>query len=500
MHKVVKAFSLLLVAAPVLAFTWAYGGARADVLARVMPWACALCAFGTLLLPMRRHDESWGAAERRVCIGMLKDPCFWIACVLFAYLLVPLFNVSLCPTCDWRAIDAGADPYPPYRFLPFCANPGEHVGLLWLFGPSLLAALGVRHGLTGGGRRVLLEVLVWNGAALAMLGFVQLATGAKLPYWEKTAGEAPYFFSVFGYPNMGGAFFTLMFALSFGLWLCRMGQAENLSINAEKEGVRHLFLRTNYPFFGVALNLCGLLGTLCRAAMVFAFALSAIFFFYVILRAFSGNDWRRGRRFRNAVVSGALMLGLFAAIYVYAPAEVGVELGTVSPRAAIDRTAGKGQYHTRVATKIMRDFPFFGVGGWGYRHFAHAYMTPDELQKRQSRGGANVHNDYLQFLAEHGIVGFSLMLAFVWLLAAPSGRAWKTAAGKAIAAGRSGIGASTLVLYAVSPAVVWSFLGCLAVLVHAFSDCPLRSGAVLASLFVVIPASFGFLHHMSSKD
>ena len=495
MHSLLKNLSVLLVSAPVLAFAWTFGGSRVQPLIRVMPWASLACAVGLLLLPQRHGDEAWGVSVRRVVVAVLKDSFFWVALVLMAYLAIPLFNVALCPGCDWQAIDAGVNPKAPCQFLPFSVRPAEHAGLLWLFGPSLLAALAIRHGLTRSGKRTCFELLVWNGAALALLGVVQKAFGALSPFWGDAMYAQVHFFSVFGYPNMGGAFFTLMFAFSLGLWCCRMGRSEAVSLKSEKEGGRHVFLGTHYPFLAVMLNLCGVLGTLCRAAIIFVVALSAIFFVYVLLRAFSGHDWRRGRRFRHAIASCSLMMGLFAAVYVYAPPEVGREIGTVSPLAIADRVTGKGEYHTRVATAIMRDFPFFGVGGWGYRHFSHAYMTDEELRHRQRQGGANVHNDYLQFLAEHGIVGALLIVACVWILAAQTGREWRRLVRQALASERSGMGSSTLVLFAISPAVLWSFLGCLALLVHAFGDCPLRSGAVLAVFLAILPVSYGFIPH-----
>lgn len=504
MRAILSSFTLLLIAAPVLVFAWAYGGSRAGVLAQVMPWASLACAVGLFILPQRHENEGGLAAIRRVAVGVLKDPFFWIALVLVGYLLYPLYNVGLCPGCDWQAIDAGADPYPPHRYLPFCVNAAEHRGVVWLFAPALLAALGIRHGLTRAGKRAYLGVLVWNGAALAVLGFVQLMTGARFPYWEQVE-HTTVFFSVFGYPNMGGAYFAVMYAISLGFWCERMGHVERQPL-ALKEGAavpRHPFVGTHYPFLAVVLNLCGLLGTLCRAAIILAVALSAIFFAYMLARAFSGSDWRRGRRFKHAVVSCALMLAFFAVVYVYAPVEVGRELGTVNMAGVADRVSGKAQYHTRVASAIMRDFPLFGVGGWGYRHFSPSYMKPAELSQRQTQGGANVHNDYLQFLAEHGLVGFSLLVACVWLLALPSGRGWKAVAQEALktrSSMQAGPGDSAYVLFSVSPAVLWSFLGCVAVLVHAFGDCPFRSGAVMSTFLALLPVSYGFIPRQQVKS
>jgi len=490
--------SLLLVAAPVLSLAWTYGGSRALALRAVMPWACAACAAGLLLLPQRHEGEDWPTAERRVLAGLLKDPFLWALLVLAVYLAVPLFNVSLCPVCDWRAIDAGADPYPPYRFLPFCACPAEHAGLLWMLGPAFLGALAVRHGLTRRGKRMFLEVVVWNGALLALFGFFLVLAGIDRPLGAGASGARTHFFSMFGYPNMGGAFFTLMYAMSFGLWFFRMGNVESLPMDKASNRAPHSFLRSHYPVIAVALNLGGVLGTYCRAAIILSAALSAAFVIYAVLRAFTGQDWRRARRFRNAVVSCGLMLGLFALVYIYAPVQIGREVGTVDTLSVADRLSGKGQYHTRAATAIMRDFPVFGVGGWGYRHFAPAYLSQKDLSQRQMGGGANIHNDYLQILVEHGVAGFALFALCVWLLARPTFQTWRKRVVKILTVGRSGLGSSSLVLFAAAPPVLWGFLGCIAVCVHAFGDCPLRSGAVLSGLLAVLAASIGFFRHDSA--
>ena len=501
MTHVLQALSLILVAAPVIVFAWAYGGTRAPVVARVMPTVTVFCVLACVLLPQRRPGEGWRDSVCRVLAAAIRDPLLWVSVALIVCLLVPLFNVSLCPVCDWKAVDAGVNPHPPFRWLPFCAHAREHAAVIWWFVPSLAVAFGVRHALVRAGKRAFLELLVWNSAALAILGFVQVLTGARFPYWESPA-RPDYFFSVFGYSNMGGSFFLLGYALSLGLWLRRIGNVENGdAVKTSSDRSAHPFVSAHYPALAVALNLCAVLATLSRAAIVLSAALTALFFIYVILRAFSGNDWGRGRRFRSAVTTLSLMLGLFAAVYIYAPPSVGRELRTLNSFAVADRVTGKAEYHTRVATSIMRDFPLFGVGGWGYRHFGPVYLQDIDARPNagSSAGAANVHNDYLQFLVEHGLVGFALMVACVWLLALPTCRTWRQLTLLALEAGRSGMGASTQVIFTVQPPVLWSFLGVVAVLVHAFGDCPLRAASVLSAVFAILPATLGYMPHQTDE-
>ena len=498
MERILAFLAPLLAAVPVVAFAWTYGGTRAQELLRVMPWA-ALVGAAVFLAPQRHPGETWAASLRRVFSAMARDPFVWTALALLAYLALPLFNTSLCPVCDWKAIDAGVNPFPRFRWLPFCAHPGEHLSVIVWFAPSLLVAAVVRHALVRAGKRVFLELLVWNAAALALLGIVQSVTGAQFPYWG-TPPRPVHFFSVFGYPNMAGAFFGLGYTLSLGLWLQRIACVEGETVKSGTFRSDHPFVSAHYPVLAVALNLFAVLATVSRASIILAVAVTAVFVAYLVMRAFSGNDWGRGRRFRSCVTVLSLMLGLFAAVYVYAPPTVGHELRTLSSFAVANRVTGKGEYHTRVATAIMRDFPFFGVGGWGYRHFAPVYMKPEDKPGAGASGGANVHNDYLQFLVEHGLAGFSLMAACVWLLLLPTGRAWRQLTIQAIAAGRSGMGASTQVVFAVQAPIIWGVLGVAAVLVHAFGDCPLRSAAVLSHVLAVLPALFGFLPHAVGEE
>ncbi len=164
------------------------------------------------------------------------------------------------------------------------------------------------------------------------------------------------------------------------------------------------------------------------------------------------------------------------------------------------RVTGKGQYHVRVATAIWKEHPLFGCGGWGYKHFCIPAMTKEEYQTIQVVGGINVHNDYLQFLAEHGLVGFGLMVAIVILLVWPTGQIWAAMA-KAIRFApmrkQPPQPRSLFVLPAAAFALFWAAI---CTLIHSFGDCPLRSPAVLSLFFVELAAIDGFLPHIELKQ
>ena len=91
--------------------------------------------------------------------------------------------------------------------------------------------------------------------------------------------------------------------------------------------------------------------------------------------------------------------------------------GTV--RTAWDRInlelGGRPQF-ARAAIAIWREHPWFGVGGWGYKYLVASHVPEKYWPLLEKRGWANVHVDFLQFLAEFGAVGTGLLLAALGVL------------------------------------------------------------------------------------
>ena len=75
-----------------------------------------------------------------------------------------------------------------------------------------------------------------------------------------------------------------------------------------------------------------------------------------------------------------------------------------------NHVTGKNTHHSRVAMELVKKYPLFGCGGWGYKHLSLNLMEPDELRTPLAIGSANVHNDYLQFLCEHGAIGLGCLV------------------------------------------------------------------------------------------
>jgi len=66
---------------------------------------------------------------------------------------------------------------------------------------------------------------------------------------------------------------------------------------------------------------------------------------------------------------------------------------------------------------IWKEHPWFGVGGWGYKYLVASHVPESSWPALEKRGWANVHVDFLQFLAEFGAVGMALLLGALAVLA-----------------------------------------------------------------------------------
>ena len=510
-------------------FAWLFGGARADYILPVMPWLTAFLLEVMLCFPQRHEGETTYEARSRVWEAMRGDPLVWVSLGLVLLLIVPFFNVGLCPVCDYPAIQAGADPKPLIPFIPFCVNRMEHLNVVMWFVPTLTATVAAKHALLKKGKRTFLAMIVWNGLALGVVGAIQQMTEAKGPLWVEDCFQSAYFFSTFGYPNMAGDYFTTLFGLAVGLWRWQLdestrspsmikapssapavgaeaasgGDAEHShhhhhhhgSSAPKKEGhfwQRHYYLIPAVIFFFCALD------TLSRAAVMLVTGLAIIFFLHTFVCSFA--KMKKAQRVRSGALS-VLVLALIAICAVmFMPEDLQREVNTLNTTEVLDRVTGKGQYHVRVATEIWKDHALFGVGGWGYKHFCLQYMTDKELRQIQMVGGVNVHNDYLQFLAEHGLVGFGLMVTVVVLLLMPLGRVWRAMVDSIRFIPNKEQPPQPVQLFVI-PAPVFCILAtAVATFIHGFGDCPLRSPAVLSLFFVSLACIDGFLPRLKKRD
>ena len=474
---------------------WLYGGMDAPSLASATPWLLLFLAEVIIVFPQKHAGESTYDCRERVWKAMKKDPLVWTGLGLILLLAIPFLNNGLCPNCDRVKIAAGVDPEPLITFIPWCVNRLQHYNVFLWFVTAITSMIAVKHALTHHGKRVFIKMVVWNGFLLAILGFVQIAAEAPGPLWRpigKGDGSVVYF-STFGYPNMAGDYFTTLFGLAVACWRDAYeevrAELKALKDAAMKDRYRlfwrkYLYLVLAAVFFFAAIN------TLSRAAIILVTSLAGVYFLHTFI-AFT-HRMKRAERVKKGTISLALvgLVIFFASLSI--PEDLQHEVDTINADAVLERVSGKGQYHARVATEIWKDNLLFGCGGWGYIHFCIPKMTPEERKQLQKVGGINVHNDHLQFLAEHGLVGFGAMVIIVIMLLLPIYDDWRLRLKKLRFAKKHDLPAAPIQLFAIPAPVFIILMTAVATAIHGFGDCPLRSAAVFVLFFSSLAALPGF--------
>jgi len=484
------------VAALIIALGWIHGGTRPDWLLPVIPWMAFAILQWLLLCPQPKRDEFMLESRQRIWKLITHDPLTTISLAFTVLLIIPFFNVAQGPmwvesTKQWQVFA------PPVKWLPFTTDIYRHgVVLLW-FIPAMITVLSVKHGLLKRAKRVLLEVICWNGAALVLLGFLQLALKATA-----ILGLTPldtYFFSVFGYVNVGAAYFTLIGSLSFGLWLQQAAEEANLAVISTLDtDEMQSKLVTHRMFFPMVICFAGAISTLSRAAIVLCVLLFVFFLVYGL-----AYIWKRitlGLRISILAGLSALIFCIIVLFFALKLEGLKKEMSSITLDAVVERVMGSNIYHVRVSKQILADYPLFGVGGWGYPVYQRVYMTPDEIKNMQIVGGSNVHNDMFQFLAEHGYVGFGLMIAFALLLVIPLARdITRFCRLKTAETQHAQPLAASHWFYRIPPVAVAVFAGTTATVLHSLGDLPFRSPAVLVVWLVALVCASGWLPTINSK-
>lgn len=448
--------------------SWARGGSEPAHF-WALPWlALGIVEMMFLLPPVRASDRS-SDAWRRLRRSLVRDPVLYLGGMLVVVLLIQWLNG---PRQLEFVTESGAWIYspPPWPGLPFCVVRSEALQVL-LWGLTVYAILlAVRHGLNRAGKLLLLRLIAVNGALLSLLGLAQLACGTDKIFWVSHIGT--YFFATFGYPNHAGAYFTLLTALNGGLLLQALG---------DKNQTRHGW----WLGLCLILNVLGSVFSLSRAGIVLTAGLllaGGLYApFYLSSRLERGDKWRLG-------VGAAIVLALAALLYFAAPDNpVRREARTVNLLRLHEELLGDRKLLASAALDIWQDYPWTGVGGWGFRRHVALYLGKEHWDYLRSAGRANVHNDPLQYLCEHGIVGAGLILALIFTLIA---QLWLRLA----QAPPASDGERPRVWFLRVSPLVWAIMaGTSATFVHSLIDLPFRSIAILSVWFVALASAPAFV-------
>lgn len=491
--------AVLTVALATSLVAWLFGGTRGDLLAQVAPWLFVITMEVLLFFPQRHRGESSMEARVRVWAALKHDRLVWISGGCLVLLAIPFVNYGLCPHCDAEMIAAGFDPKPPIPIVPFCVNRVQHLNVVYWFMLALSTAVLVRHGLVRRGKRMALEFIVWNGMALAILGFVQEVMGAPGPFWDTDNGtfygNTIDFFSSFGYSNMAGSYFTTLFGIAVALWRDHYErfreEAKTRDTSKSAPPVPRTFWKKHYFLIPAGVFLFAAMNTFSRAAIFMVSTLAVICFVHTLVSFVS--RMHRVRRVKVVTWSALIFSLVVYFAVVAAPSSVKKEMDRTGTIEVLDRVTGKMR-SVRAAVDIWKDNRLFGCGGWGYRHFLLPKLTQKEIDMRlHVVGGINVHNDHLQFMLEHGLVGFGLLVAIVVLLVRPIAVDWRELVRGLRFKSGADLPPRPVAIFALPASVLFILLTVFFTVIHACGDCPMRSSAVLVLFFVSLAAMPGFM-------
>ncbi|HXH69858.1 MAG TPA: O-antigen ligase family protein [Pyrinomonadaceae bacterium] len=314
-------------------------------------------------------------------------------------------------------------------------------------------------------RKVVFVIIIF-GSLMAFFGILQRLANTDAIYGLRPSPQALPFASFINQHH-----FAAFMEMTIGITLALIfGQA------TKKD--KQILLIIAVVLMGIAILLTGSRGGLLSLLGVVGFLVTANLLGKTKNAESSGGEENQNNFRRNfAFITGglALMLVLFGAVLLLGGDE-SLLRGIGLQANQLDISNGRSHFW-QIALKIFIAYPIFGAG---LDSFGTAFTGYDTWNG--SLRVEQVHNDYLQILAEAGIMGFACVAGFIFLLFKQSLQIIGTASDNFR---RS--------------AAIGALAGCFGVLVHSFFDFPLRTTAnaffflmlvVIATASIYYPKSY----------
>jgi O-antigen ligase len=385
---------------------------------RLMPqWislGLAAVAFAVALINRHYRDELAPQGDFKLIMWpkLLRFPLAWLGLLLLGYVLTQALNPAwvyarnathwwLEPVNHITWLPAGMET--PFNGM----NPWR---VLVIYGTAWLTVCALWVGVT---RRVTVQwlfgIVAANGALLAILGILQRVTGATKILWFWDTKGITYFFSTIIYKNHAGAYFNLVLMLTVGLLYWHFSRAE-----------RRLERSSPAPVFGFICVLLGIsvLLTNSRGATILLMGFSLIAFIGFIVRC---TLYRSESRSPWTITVLCAVFSLFIGLGAYF-----LNAGTAFERVSnlIENRQSDSSVVSRNLARIAtwdmaKDNLVTGWGAGSYRHYFPVYQRnyPEIYQVPWNKAGRfrweYAHNDYVQLLAELGLIGAGILAAML---------------------------------------------------------------------------------------
>lgn len=376
--------------------SWAFGGNAPWAESAMSVWG----SFGVLLTVaagVRRRTEQ--PAHSRPLTWL------WPLVLLNAYVLISVFNPSYREVFDGAESVFVRDPtLPAWPLLPSTARPDVSLRALWFFDAIYLTGLNLvllvrrRRGL-----RRLFVVLAANALVLAVFGTVQKLTGATGLFFGAQPVPQSHFFASFIYHNHWGAFTLLMTAVTLGLiahYSRHRQERDFWHSPAPAALVSLLFLAATIPLS--ASRSCTVLVLLLLGAAFVAW-----------LRRHQRAPRSHGRS--RVLPIGLALLGLATAGgFIFTLGKETIRLRVRDTQEQFTEMRAKGEYPREVlyrdTWRLAREKLWSGWGMGAYPTAFYHHNTQHDSSNGPNRLFHDAHSDWLQSIAELGLVGTALLL------------------------------------------------------------------------------------------
>lgn len=384
--------------------SWALGAYRTG--AQIIYFTLSLAAFATLFI--RAQDT------RLPFKKLLHAPAFYIAGTFLLYLIIGALNPSLqligenypwpmrmLDYTDWlpMSVDSSFHPMSPWKVIVWYTAIFFAVCAAWV-------------GIT---RRRSLLFLVWvftlNGLLISAVAIAQRLTLSMEFLWLFKPTEYKWdSFASFVYKNHTAVYLSLVLAACLGLFLYYQSKAK---AQLKSGGIHFLLGPAAFlPILAILLS-WSRGGMLCALIILVAFALSLILFwsqFYA----------------RSKILIVTLLLSLAAAGLTWITLDESFTAALVDRFEDLDDEFESESLRSKARSTtwtMFSDMPLYGWGPGSFRYvFRHYQRSSGDDQLIWFRKDKmyyrfhEAHNDYVQSLAEYGIVGCSLLAALAILL------------------------------------------------------------------------------------
>ncbi len=419
--------SVALFGALTLAYSaWGFGGVidwslHILLAGGLLTWLCAM-----LPLELRRNQRTARPAVRvflQPWRDLARTPAAYFAGAFLLYLAIAALNPAWQIASDQRGwwLESAAPPLAAW--LPTSvAAPYEPMNAWRIFNMHLAAlslALGLYLGLSSRrSTQFVLWCLLANVATMALVAIIQKYTHAEAVLW-RLPSENQHFWGSFFYRNQATAFLNWGIVIAGLLYFYHAQRSRA----ASKIGGPHYLACCLIGLIAVSVGLA-----LSRAGILFALILVAIFLIFVLADYLYHTFAQLSRHTLWVTTALTLILSSLLAVGLL-QAQRAIDWQAVEERFGdIGATLDQAERDARVISskltwRMAQDQLWTGWGAGSFRYAFPMYQqeVPELFHQRYHRRQGWIgqrffryaHNDILQFLAEYGIVGCSLLLGLI---------------------------------------------------------------------------------------